>query len=475
MRKIELVLISVLLFGKHIASSFLNNPKEVPSIFLATFFSIITMQIFDEGIRWQLAPIYADLCLQMLLAMYQSIFKRYALNEFQVQLLDAGLIAISSVLLILFPMFRTRRPDGPFKIANFITEWTDEKRPMWDLYAENSGEIGRKLLVRIWYPISDDIALDGSISEKAEYLPHSSVRIQHYARKINLPSFVANHFGLIKSHSVRSLTDNPLPISDSMEKYPVVLFSHGYGSSSDFNTVLAEQMASYGAIVLFMEHTFDAAVTYFPSSGKLLGFNASPPSDLKNEDEFWKFRRKHLDIRTSDMIFCLDTLLMLNHGKLNNQSKLVSLFDGRVNTQKIVAMGHSFGGATCINACNKDTRLKAAIGLDAWVTTLNPKIKNEGVDVPVLLLQAEKFLREEYFWSKNNMQECEKITEKSPQSKLIRIENAKHQDFLDLVIYAPFLSRLIGITGPRGYEIHEFLCKFVIDYLRELKFYSKDE
>jgi hypothetical protein len=139
-----------------------------------------------------------------------------------------------------------------------------------------------------------------------------------------------------------------------------------------------------------------------------------------------------------------------------------------LNLHRIAVMGHSFGACTAINACARDPKLfRGAFGLDAWVTPISPDIKKSGVSVPVMLIQASQFY-DNAFWSQTNKEDSEGIVRRSPQSTIYYVDDAKHQDFIDLPLYAPLFSQCMKITGPHGYDLQEVLCRYSLKFLKQL-------
>lgn len=104
---------------------------------------------------------------------------------------------------------------------------------------------------------------------------------------------------------------------------PVIVFSHGLGSSRvDFRDV-AEHVASYGFAVAMPEH---------------VGSNATHRRELESwlADEF--FQRREFINRPQDVSFLLDELHRLNGSQLG----------GQLNLDSVGAIGHSFGGYTVL-------------------------------------------------------------------------------------------------------------------------------
>jgi hypothetical protein len=250
--------------------------------------------------------------------------------------------------------------------------------------------------------------------------------------------------------------DEMIPlVTDGDTKYPLILFSHGYMSAHDINTALIEQLTSLGCIVASVEHTFDSVFSYLPESNQTIAFNAFPPEGIEGE-EFWRFRRHHLQIRTEDLRFMMQYVLTCSD------------FGPFIDRDRIIAMGHSFGGGTAVNSLVKIDQVKLAVGLDAYMAVLEPSIKDRGVGKPVLLFQAgPRFFASQHFWAETNDEDCRSVVQRSANSRLIRIDGATHYDFIDIPFYANrWLSRIIGMAGPlTGREMLNLLLGHTVDFL----------
>ncbi|WP_431038602.1 alpha/beta hydrolase family protein [Streptomyces sp. P6-2-1] len=103
----------------------------------------------------------------------------------------------------------------------------------------------------------------------------------------------------------------------SGERLPVVLFAHGFGSSLEGYGPLTDHWAAHGFVVIQPTH-LDA---------KALGLAADDP----RRPRFWRFRVE-------------DMQRVLDH--LGEVVAAVPGLAGRVDTGRIAAAGHSFGGQT---------------------------------------------------------------------------------------------------------------------------------
>jgi fermentation-respiration switch protein FrsA (DUF1100 family) len=143
---------------------------------------------------------------------------------------------------------------------------------------------------------------------------------------------------------------------------PIILFSHGFGSSSDGYAPLVNFWASHGFVVIQPTFLDSRTLSARPEAthGEAVKAYLEDPRKLS----MWKYRVEDVK-RTLD--------------QLNFVEESVPTLQGRLDTDRIVAVGHSFGaqttamllGATVIspdgNALESyhDSRIKAGILLSA--------------------------------------------------------------------------------------------------------------
>lgn len=117
---------------------------------------------------------------------------------------------------------------------------------------------------------------------------------------------------------------------------PLVVISHGFGASRRFASYLARHLASHGITVAAIEH---------PGSNSLAITNATNGSDLAKLLPATEF----ID-RPKDISFLLNELASLNTqpGQLQ----------GKLNTEKVTAIGHSLGGYTALALVGGEVNLE---------------------------------------------------------------------------------------------------------------------
>jgi dienelactone hydrolase len=139
------------------------------------------------------------------------------------------------------------------------------------------------------------------------------------------------------------------PLATNLVKYPVVLYSPGWTGHRRDNTGKAEDLASWGYVVVGLDHR-DTFLSVLPDGTLLHGqskFTTTQTTALLVAD---------IEDRLLDMQFVLDELPSLNA----NDPRL----GGRLDLDKIGAFGWSLGGATAAQLCLRDPRCKAGANFD---------------------------------------------------------------------------------------------------------------
>jgi dienelactone hydrolase len=221
----------------------------------------------------------------------------------------------------------------------------DESRT--DLFIDGSTD-PRELMVKVYYPAVDDAS-----KPYASYFHDQRELPGLLATGYNLPGFLFSHFPLVKTHS-----KDDLAVSDASARYPVILFSHGGGTSMETHTAQGEDLASHGYIVVLIDHSYVSSATVFPDH-VVTARDATTNFNLQGEPVAIINQ-----IMADDARFVIDALEAMDAGSLD------SPFAGRLDLDHIGAMGHSLGGGMAYNLAFKEPRVKAAINLDGAVYVL---------------------------------------------------------------------------------------------------------
>lgn len=345
-----------------------------------------------EGPRWQMAPAYVVLVLQLCThwgGLIPTIGARIEGVRWGPRLAARSaalfLLGLSVTASFALPMFRLPPPTGPFQVGTTTLHFTDQAR-----YEPHTVEPfdRRELPVRVWYPAASvapgarPVAYlrDGEVMSRAMF-GTGALR------------FLFGHLASIPTHAL-----GDAPISSVSTAYPVLVFSHGRTSFPGQNMTLMEDLASRGYVVFAIDHAYGAAQSVL-SSGRIARFeprvyeldspevhSAPAPTDadmrvLADSLDGAKTRavvsklmayspradainRYGLDIWVADQRFVLDEIERLQAGRGE------SPFAGRLDLSRLGMIGMSQGGAATIATCATDSRCKAGVSLDGFALHL---------------------------------------------------------------------------------------------------------
>lgn len=190
---------------------------------------------------------------------------------------------------------------GPWPVGYRLLNFTDSSR--------EPAAGGRSLPVHIWYP--------AVATENAE------TAVYQEAGVLQLPALLA--------------TAGPSIEAD--ERWPLIVFSHGYAGTPTQSTPILEVLASHGFIVASVEHIGNSQT------------NPPPPKDRPQAEAD----------RVPDVSFVIDTLLALNQDAASDWYRTI-------HPLRIGVTGHSYGGSTSLalavgefSAPAPDPRVKAIL------------------------------------------------------------------------------------------------------------------
>lgn len=231
---------------------------------------------------------------------------------------------------------------GPHPVGVRTVETTDSSR-------------SRYLPVEVWYPATSRHAGHDTAEETMD----------HYDL---LPGFPPAKQAAVRDGEMET------------GRFPVVVFSHGFGGHRRQSTFLCTHLASHGYVVAAMDHTGNTVIDMAQMTLQVMMGQPMPDPEAMVMDL--------ITARPLDSIFTLDRLLA---GDLGVDAS--SLDAGRVGMS-----GHSFGGWTTLMVAGLDQRIRAALPLAPAggecplpATALIDALKLDwDRDVPTLFLAADK-------------------------------------------------------------------------------------
>ena len=245
-------------------------------------------------------------------------------------------------------------PSGPFGIGRIGYDWIDVSRP--DRFSTDPNA-HRELMVYLWYP-----AARKGAKTRGPYLPGAKQMdaIPDIRKRTN-NEFEGNWASIV-SGAIYSHAEEGARAAKKPRQFPVIVLSHGLGGTGFEYTSLIEDLVIRGYVVAAIEHTEAAVVVAFPD-GRMVPFHRdSPPAGLSSAERW----QRMIDQTTllisegaADVRFVLNQLTSLNGGDRRR-----FLLAGRLDLNRVAAMGHSAGAEFAARACELDARFKACVDLD---------------------------------------------------------------------------------------------------------------
>lgn len=206
--------------------------------------------------------------------------------------------------------------------------------------------------------------------------------------------------------------------------HPLILFSPGYGELSQFYRVIIEPLVARGYVVAGINHAFTSMVT---RSGNGDMESADPiPSDLPAA-ELQAWLQNKLDANVAD----LDSAI----ARIALESSADTLIKGCVDLQHIGLLGHSFGGATAMEALVTRDHYLAAANLDG---DLMGKHHTTSSNLAVLQMQSALGTHD------NSLRERNETL--SGEHHWLEVAQSDHLDFSDLHWYQEYLQGPLALS-----------------------------
>jgi dienelactone hydrolase len=333
------------------------------------------------------------------------------------------------------------RPTGPYAVGRAGFDWTDSNR----LETLGPGQSGyRELMVWIWYP-----AVPTPGSQTTEYLPET----WRQARESDLGiagAWLRQNAAAVRVHSVADA-----PIASSGHPYPILVMQPGLGPIASDYTVLAEDLASHGYVVVASTPTYSANVVVF-QDGRVANRSRRGTIDERASPEALKAVLDNLlDVWAADDIFIMNQLELLNRGTP------ASAFDGHLDLKAIGVWGHSFGGASAAQTCRLDDRCTAGADLDG---TLYGDAAQSKPRRPFMFIWSDSQDTPHAGPPFDN-------SASGPNIYQVTIKGTRHFNFADYAVLNEPALRLLNALGPidgqRGLRITaDFLVAFFDRYLK---------
>lgn len=363
MRTLEIILlllVTILPFTKR------RITRHIKPLYLVGVLSLLVLlHLITDGWRWQMGPAY--------LLILTLSWRILIMDTNPVRVSILRIIGFASIVILAaigwaipmaLPVFSLPEPSGSHVVGttsiHHITN-IDES-----ITSDPSDK--REFMYKIWYPG------EGSVKdfERDVYIDKAS-RFG-FATKYGLPGNALNYLDRVKTHVYQNL-----PMANGT--FPVLIFSHGYGSKANGYYGLLSEIASQGYIIINMNHTYESLGVTLPD-GKVKSFDygfqrsisEGSMKDIVPLIEAFKeglnYEERHPIVRKAvksyfeggiedrwagDVILTLDLLDNWNQ---------FGLLKNKMNLDQIGVFGHSCGGGTAGKVGIRDNRVKAVANLD---------------------------------------------------------------------------------------------------------------
>ncbi len=239
-------------------------------------------------------------------------------------------------------------PTGPLPIGRMAMRFEDRSR-IEPLSPEHRF---REIMVDIWYP-----AALGEGLQPAAYIDLPG--FEEGLGTAGMQDLFGSAYGAIKDGRVRTHAVDGAPFASSLQRCPLLVFSHGMGTVSQIYTAQFEDLASYGYVVAALTHTYDATLTLFPDGRRVVIDMASRPGQGSPEEKQIAYESQRIEWWAADIRFVLDELTRINRTKPRTMS-----FAGHLDLDRVAVFGHSVGGEAAARACQLDSRFRVCLNQD---------------------------------------------------------------------------------------------------------------
>ncbi|MET7421162.1 acetylhydrolase [Dactylosporangium sp. NPDC005555] len=263
----------------------------------------------------------------------------------------------------------------------------------------------RELMISVWYP-----AQAGGRHPRAEWLAPAALRA----------ILEANDFPADAARTALTAARVGAPVRRGLGKLPVIVYSHGAHDHRGDHTIIVQELAAHGYVVVTVGHTGDTFAV-FPD-GRLVVPEFEP--GLGAADFAY------------DIPFVLDRVEDLAAGRNPDvdHRPLPSGLCGGLDLRRIGMFGSSKGGTATVITMSEDRRVKAGLSLDA------PMEPTQGIvlDRPFLLMTAE--------YTREAAPVAELWSHLTGWRRNLHVDGAAHNTYGDYRVLIPQLAAAIGMS-----------------------------
>ncbi len=207
------------------------------------------------------------------------------------------------------------------------------------------------------------------------------------------------------------------PLAPTPRTFPVLLMRGGSSAPVWNYTTLAENLASYGYVVVGFDIPYRTK-TVVMANGAVATRTPENDPELAAERHDDATIQRLIDAWTRDLSRATDHLTRLN------VSDSTGLFTGRLDLGRVGVFGHSFGGTAAAQFCVNDPRCRAGVDIDGGMFG---SAANASISRPFMFLLGDHH-REDGPQSTAIMHDIRAVYGRLPAAtrKLVTIPGANH-------------------------------------------------
>ncbi len=370
-----------------------------------------------EGWRWQLVLLYMLAAMLPIVAFvargrHPARWLRWGAGV-AVTGIVAGSIVVAGYAL---PVVSLPAPTGPYLVGVVDRELVDMARD-------------RRLMATVWYPAA-------APGEPAPLTHYPDQLMAGLANLTGLPGIVFQHLRYMDVAA-----SDGAPVLTAEQPFPVLVFSHGLVGTRLQNASMLQDLASWGYVVLALDHTDAAAVTTFPDGETRFYDPARFGLPTDDAPGVGSVETNMFPVWVADQRFAFDTLELWQERD--------PVFAGKLDLAHLGAFGHSFGGATSLEVCRVDARCQAAADLDGG---LYGALRHEPAVRPALLMTSAG--------SADNPEAMAGwgglLAHSDAPALWLELPNSSHLSFTDMELLSPLLP-------PPGFDPRAGLAQVTHD------------
>ena len=408
-------------------------------------------QLGLEGYRWQLIPAYVvEGC--AIISLFITQTKQNQDRYRGVELFVGGLLALgifmAYVTTTTFNIWQIAPPTGRYAVGTETFYIIDQNRP--ETYTPDQRDDKRELMLQVWYP-----AQRSSDNQPAAYISDVSKLTPPFAKQNQLPSWIFNYWGLVKSPAMNA--PEPFPVETKM---PLIVLTGERGFARWMYTGLCTELASHGMIVIGIDHPYSVGAVIMPD-GRLITMKARLPDDQRGPlppEEIEQKQLEHMQVRAQDISTVLDMVL--------GSEAFPEAISSKIDPNRIAVLGHGLGGGAAAQAALDDSRINAGIAFSA---DARGRPLTEGTRVPFFFANSPQRSAPNLTTEQQNLlllpqQNRQTMAELAPVAYEAIIVNTSSGDFTDLAFNSDVL-RWPSANPIDGTRLQFILSQYIRSFL----------